>query len=98
MSITMVEKLFQFFDLRMREFAKHKSPILHWVFLFYKETFQRMFLCYLNPTSNMVWTFSVCKNNLIILYYIIFIASNLHLITIAAMLDHVTCWIQKLRW
>ena len=51
MNITMVEKFFQFFDLRMRKFAKHKLPILRWVFLFYEETFQRMLKVSFSATS-----------------------------------------------
>ena len=51
MNITMVEKVFQFFDLRMRKFAKHTVPILRWVFLFYEETFQRMFKVSVSATS-----------------------------------------------
>ena len=51
MNITMVEKLFQFLDLCMRKFAKHELPILHWVFLFYEETFQRMLKVSFSATS-----------------------------------------------
>ena len=52
MTITMVKKLSQFFDLRMREFAKHKSPNSAFgFFLFYEETFQRMFKVSFSATS-----------------------------------------------
>ena len=43
MNLTMVGNFFQFFDMHLRKFAKHKVPILRWVFLFYEETFHRMF-------------------------------------------------------
>ena len=51
MNITVDDKFFNLFDLRMRNFAKHKLPILRWVFLFYEETFQRMFKDSFSATS-----------------------------------------------